>query len=69
MAQDRNFQQRLGKVAQGMAMQREALLRRTAVVERSLHSIVPASRSNTYGGAAPYGHSVRQTGAFKLLAA
>ncbi len=68
-AQDRNFRQRLAKVAQGMAMQREALLRRSAVVERSLHSIVPASRSTTYGGATPYGHNARQTGAFKLLAA
>ena len=67
---DRDFRSRLGKVAQHMAMQREALLRRSAVVERSLHSLVPATRVTTYaGGATPYGHQVRQSGAFKLLAA
>ena len=67
---DRHFRQRLGKVVQNMAMQREALLRRTAVVERSLHSLVPATRAPTYaGGVAPYGHNARQSGAFKLLAA
>ena len=67
---DRGFRQRLGKVAQNMAMQREALLRRAVVVERSLHSLVPATRASTYaGGATPYGHHLKQTGAFKLLSA
>ena len=68
-AQHPDFKKRLGKVMQGMAMQREALLRRSAVVERSLHSIVPATRASTYGGVAPYGHNARQSGAFKLLSA
>ena len=68
-AQSPGFTQRLGKLVQGMAMQREALLRRSAVVERALHSIVPATRAPTYGGAAPYGYNARQSGAFKLLSA
>ena len=69
-APDPNFSNRLSKVLQTLAMQREALLRRSAVVERSLHSMVPATRASTYaGGTAPYGHNARQSGAFKLLSA
>lgn len=69
-AQAADFKQRLGQVLRDMALQREALLRRSAMVERSLHSIVPAARATTYaGGATPYGRNARQSGAFKLLAA
>ena len=69
-ANDPAFRQRLGRVLASLGMQREALLRRSAVVERSLHSIVPATRSSTYAGSArSYGHNARQTGAFKLLSA
>lgn len=65
-----DFKQRLGQVLTNLAMQREALLRRSAVVERSLHSIVPATRASTYAGSArSYGHNAKQSGAFKLLAA
>ncbi|MEO8858435.1 MAG: hypothetical protein ABI343_15745 [Burkholderiaceae bacterium] len=61
---------RLSKVAQSLSLQREALLRRAAVVERALHSIVPATQASTYAGnATPYGRGARQTGAFKLLSA
>ncbi len=62
--------QRLGRVLASLGMQREALLRRSAVVERSLHSIVPATRASTYAGSArSYGHNAKQSGAFKLLSA
>jgi hypothetical protein len=67
---DPAFRQRLGRVLASLGMQREALLRRSAVVERSLHSIVPATRASTYAGSArSYGHNAKQSGAFKLLSA
>ena len=67
---DPAFRQRLGQVLASLGMQREALLRRSAVVERSLHSIVPATRSSTYAGSTrSYGHNAKQSGAFKLLSA
>ncbi len=67
---DPAFRQRLGRVLASLGMQREALLRRSAVVERSLHSIVPATRADTYAGSArSYGHNAKQSGAFKLLSA
>lgn len=43
--------QRLVRVARDLALQREALLRRSAVVEQSLHSLVPQTRAPTYGAA------------------
>jgi hypothetical protein len=43
---------RLVRVAQGIAMQREALLRRSAAVELSLKSLMPQqNQSATYAGA------------------
>lgn len=42
---------RLVRVARDIAMQREALLRRSAAVQQSLHSLVPQTRSDTYSGA------------------
>lgn len=45
------LRERLVRVARDLAMQREALLRRSAAVEQSLHSLVPQTRSNTYSGA------------------
>lgn len=66
---DQQLRQRLGHVVRGIALQREALMRRAAVVEMSLHSMIPASRTPTYGGASSYGHGVRQSGAFKMLSA
>lgn len=42
---------RLVNVARDIAMQREALLRRSAAVEQSLHSLVPQTRADTYSGA------------------
>ncbi len=45
------LRERLIRVARDIAMQREALLRRSAAVEQSLQSLVPETRSNTYSGA------------------
>ena len=42
---------RLVCVARDIAMQREALLRRSAAVTQSLHSLVPQTRADTYSGA------------------
>lgn len=42
---------RLVRVARDIAMQREALLRRSAVVAQSLQSLVPQTRADTYSGA------------------
>jgi len=43
--------ERLIRVARDMAMQREALLRRSAAVERSLGSLMPQPQAATYAGA------------------
>ncbi len=42
---------RLVHVARDLSMQREALLRRSAVVQQSLQSLVPQTRAETYSGA------------------
>lgn len=47
-----SLRDRLVQVARGIAMQREALLRRSAAVERSLKSLMPQqAQSATYAGA------------------
>jgi len=46
-----SMRERLVRVAQDIGMQREALLRRSAVVERSLRSLVPQTQTSTYAGA------------------
>lgn len=43
--------ERLVRVARDIAMQREALLRRSAAVVQSLQSLVPQTRADTYSGA------------------
>jgi len=61
---------RLTQIANGMALQRESLLRRTALVEMALNTVMPTAPDATYaqtGG--PYASLGRQTGAFKYLAA
>lgn len=61
---------RLRRLGQDLAQQREACLRWSAVVDRSLNSLLPATRTSTYGGgAAPYGQQARRSGAFKLISA
>ena len=61
---------RLSKLAAGLAAQRESLIRRTVLVERALHTLVPAARSATYAQAgATYASPGKQSGTFKVLAA
>ena len=61
---------RLKRLADGMAAQRESLIRRTVLVERGLNAIVPATLAPTYAQVAgPYGSLGKQTGTFKFLAA
>ena len=60
--------QRLRAVAQALAMQREACVRRLAVVERSLYSVIPSTRPATYAGAVgTYGRGGKQGGAFRTF--
>ena len=60
---DKGLKQRLLAVAQGMALQREACVRRLAVVERALHGVIPATRPSTYGTATgPYTRDGQQSG-------
>jgi hypothetical protein len=66
----RELKARLKKLSNGLAGQREGLIRRTVVVERALHAMVPATRESTYAQSfGPYTGAGRQSGAFKLLAA
>ena len=65
--QGRALQQRVRAVALQIAIQREACLRQCAAVERSLNSIVPATRATTYAGAAsPYGRGGPSGGAYRV---
>jgi len=67
---NQNLKLRLKRLADGMAVQRESLIRRTVLVERGLNAIVPSTQSATYAQVAgPYGSAGKQTGAFKYLAA
>ena len=75
--QDRNnpgLVARLAKIGSGLAAQRESLIRRTALVDLALNTLVPATRTGTYSKSAgpnngSYGSPVKQTGAFKVLSA
>jgi hypothetical protein len=61
---------RIKALAASLARVRESLLRHSAYVDRSLELVIPAStRKSTYAGSATYGGPVRQSGAFKVLAA
>lgn len=67
---DASMAARLRRLGQDLAQQRAACLRHGAVVERSLASLLPASRSATYAvGSTPYGAQARRSGAFKLISA
>ncbi|MCY7306018.1 MAG: hypothetical protein LH632_07700 [Rhodoferax sp.] len=65
------LRRRLLQAAQTLGMHREACLRRSGVVQRALHSILPtATGTTTYGsGTGLYGNQARQSGAFKVLSA
>ncbi len=57
------LQARLKKLAVQLNIQRENLIRRSVVVERALHAMVPATRKSTY--AAPAGRA----GGYKAFSA
>ena len=57
------LQARLKKLAVQLNIQRENLIRRSVVVERALHAMVPATRKSTY--AAPVGRA----GSYKAFSA
>ena len=62
--------QRIKALADGVPRLREGLYRKAALVERALPLLVPAERPSTYAGAsAPYASAMRQSGAFKVIAA
>ncbi|MBP6484030.1 MAG: hypothetical protein KA254_05340 [Rhodoferax sp.] len=61
---------RMNALAASLARVRESLLRHSAYVDRALELVVPAAtRKSTYAGSGTYGGPVRQSGAFKVLAA
>jgi hypothetical protein len=45
---DPQLRTRLKQIAVRLGIQREGLLRRSAVVERSLHTLVPSTQKSTY---------------------
>lgn len=66
----KDLKARLKTIVDGMAIRRESLIRRTAMVERALNAVVPASGNNTYSPASsPYGSAGKQSGALKYLSA
>ncbi|MDP1998955.1 MAG: hypothetical protein Q8K22_05110 [Rhodoferax sp.] len=61
---------RLEALADGLGERRASLLRRTALVERELHTILPATQGGTYANAAgAYGNPAKSSGAFKRFSA
>jgi hypothetical protein len=65
------FGLRLKKVAKTLAIQREGLIRRSVVVERALHAMVPATRESAYAqsNSGSYASAAGQSGAYKRFAA
>ena len=62
-------QLRLKRIASSLAIRRESLIRQSMVVERSLHTLVPASRTAIYAKASgPYGAPGRSSGTFNAVA-
>jgi hypothetical protein len=68
--QHKDLKPRLTQISNGLVLQRESLLRRTALVEMALNTVMPTAPDATYAQTgAPYASLGRQTGAFKYLAA
>lgn len=65
------LQRNLQDIAQAIGMQREACLRRGALADQAVQSVLPAaSATPVYGErSGPYGAGQRRSGAFKVLAA
>ena len=67
---NRQLTMRLKALADGLGERRASLLRRTALVERELHTILPATQGGTYANAAgAYGNPAKSSGAFKRFSA
>ena len=61
---------RLKALADGLGERRASLLRRTALVERELNTILPATQVGTYThSAGVYGSSAKSSGALKRFSA
>lgn len=61
--------QRVKALAEGTALLRTQLHRRAALVEQTLKVVMPSGPTSTYAEGGPYGSAMRQSGAFKVLAA
>ena len=67
---DRQLTTRLKALANGLAERRASLLRRTALVERELSTILPTTQGGTYANVAgAYGSPAKSSGAFKRFSA
>lgn len=61
---------RLKALADGLGERRASLLRRTALVERGLNTILPATQDGTYtNSVGVYGSSAKSSGALKRFSA
>jgi hypothetical protein len=61
---------RLKRIANGLSVQRESLIRRLAIVDMALNTLVPGTQNDTYAkSSGPYGSVGKSSGAFKYLAA
>jgi hypothetical protein len=60
---------RLKALAEGARVLRSQMHRQAAVVEQSLKVVMPSGPDATYSDGGPYGSAMRQSGAFKVLAA
>jgi hypothetical protein len=60
---------RLKALAEGTRMLRAQMYRQAALVEQSLKVVMPSEPEATYADGGPYGSAMRQSGAFKVLAA
>jgi hypothetical protein len=71
LAATKQIKPRLKKIANALAVQRVNLIRRSVVVDRTLQAMVPAAVDDAYkpGASGPYASALKQSGAFKLLAA
>lgn len=64
------MRERLQALSDGVAVLRTIMLRRTAYVEQALQVVVPTVPDATYANSrGTYGPVLRQSGAFKVLAA
>jgi precorrin-6B methylase 1 len=60
---------RLTQIAINLASRRESMLRQSGLVERALHTLVPASQTTTYSKAAGlYGAPGKSSGTFNFIA-